>query len=84
MRVTLYFTCMLLLLGLTATPIIWAQAPETESAGPLLTLDEANLLQQRASSQAEAQCQQALAAFWTARAEFERAIGEEWILWKAN
>jgi len=37
-----------------------------------------DLLQQQATvSQAEAQYQQALAGFWTARAEFERAIGSE-------
>jgi len=33
--------------------------------------------QQAALSQAEAQCQQALAGFWTARANFEKAIGVE-------
>jgi outer membrane protein len=37
-----------------------------------------DLLQQQAStSEAEAQYQQALAGFWTARAEFEKAIGTE-------
>jgi outer membrane protein TolC len=37
-----------------------------------------DLLQQQAStSEAEAQYQQALAGFWTARAEFEKAIGAE-------
>jgi len=35
-----------------------------------------DLLQQQATlSQADAQYQQALAGFWTARAEFEKAIG---------
>ena len=38
----------------------------------------ADLLQQQAAvSQAEAQYQQALAGFWTARADFEKAIGEK-------
>ena len=38
----------------------------------------ADLMQQQAAvSQAEAQYQQALAGFWTARADFEKAIGEK-------
>ena len=38
----------------------------------------ADLMQQQAAvSQAEAQYQQALAEFWTARADFEKAIGME-------
>ena len=38
----------------------------------------ADLMQQQAAvSQAEAQYQQALAGFWTARADFEKAIGAE-------
>jgi outer membrane protein len=37
-----------------------------------------SLLQQQASlASAEGQCREALLAFWTARAEFERALGEE-------
>jgi outer membrane protein TolC len=37
-----------------------------------------DLMQQQAAvSQAEAQYQQALAGFWTARANFEKAVGVE-------
>jgi outer membrane protein TolC len=37
----MYRLCFVLLLGLAALPVVWAQAPDTESAPPLLTLDEA-------------------------------------------
>lgn len=37
----MYRACFLLLLGLTALPMMWGQAPDGDSAPPLLTLDEA-------------------------------------------
>jgi outer membrane protein TolC len=37
----MYRVCSLLLLGLTVLPVVRAQAPDGESAAPLLTLDEA-------------------------------------------
>jgi outer membrane protein len=41
MKATLYRACLLLLLGVSASSVAWAQAPEPDSAAPLLTLDEA-------------------------------------------
>jgi outer membrane protein TolC len=41
MEVMMYRACLLFLLGLSAVPIVWAQAPDADSAPPLLTLDEA-------------------------------------------
>jgi outer membrane protein TolC len=38
---SVYRTCFVLLLALTALPVVWAQAPDTDSAAPLLTLDDA-------------------------------------------
>jgi outer membrane protein TolC len=38
---TIMYSAFLLMLGLSGTPIVWAQAPEADSAPPLLTLDEA-------------------------------------------
>jgi outer membrane protein TolC len=37
---SMYRLCFVLLLGLTALPVVWAQTPEADSA-PLLTLDDA-------------------------------------------
>jgi outer membrane protein TolC len=41
MKATMYRACFLLLLGLTSLPVVWGQAPDGDSAPPLLTLDEA-------------------------------------------
>jgi outer membrane protein len=41
MKASLYRACLLLLLGAIAGSVVRAQAPETDSAAPLLTLDEA-------------------------------------------
>jgi outer membrane protein len=41
MKANLYGACLLLFLGASASSIVRAQAPEPESAAPLLTLDEA-------------------------------------------
>ena len=41
MKPTMYRICFALFLILTAVPVVWAQAPEADSAAPLLTLDEA-------------------------------------------
>jgi outer membrane protein len=40
-KATTYRAFFLLLLGLTAIPILWAQAPNADSAPPVLTLEEA-------------------------------------------
>ncbi len=37
----MYRKCFLLLLGLTALPVLWGQVSDSDSASPLLTLDEA-------------------------------------------
>jgi outer membrane protein len=41
MKANLYRACLLLLLGAMASSVVLAQAPEADSAAPLLTLDEA-------------------------------------------
>jgi outer membrane protein TolC len=41
MKATTHRAFFLLLLGLTAIPVVWAQAPDAEAAAPLLTLDDA-------------------------------------------
>jgi outer membrane protein len=41
MKATLYRACLLLLLGASVSPVVWAQAPEPNSPAPLLALDEA-------------------------------------------
>ena len=41
MKVTMYRACFLVLLGLMALPRMWGQTAESDSAPPLLTLDEA-------------------------------------------
>jgi outer membrane protein TolC len=38
---SIHRVCFFLLLGLTALPVVWAQAPDADSPAPLLTLDEA-------------------------------------------
>jgi outer membrane protein len=40
-KATLYRACLLLLLAVSASSVVWAQAPEPDSAPPLLTLDAA-------------------------------------------
>jgi outer membrane protein len=41
MKLTVYRPWLLLWLGLTALPVVWAQMPDADTAAPLLTLNEA-------------------------------------------